>query len=125
MEPINFEFVTVEEAKQILDGPPPLEAEPDWDGLRRPPSADAQKLLPAAVMWLAQLPPEARPMELCRNYPRIGNQLAALWNAPGLLSAYLDDLLIDKRGGRQGFPGGIALELSQLQEHLLRSTRQP
>jgi hypothetical protein len=46
--------------------------------------------------------------------------LAALGDAAGV-SAFLGELLIDKRGDRQGFPGGIAQELSRLQEHLLRS----
>jgi len=125
MEPINFEFVTVEEAKRVLDGPPPLVAEPDWTDLRRPLSPQEQALTPAALKWLAHLPREARPLELCWTYPRIANRLAEIWGAPALLSAYLGDLLIDKRGGRQGFPGGIALELTRLQEHLLRTNWQP
>lgn len=121
MEPLSFEFVTIEEAKQILDGTALAQGEPDWAGMRTPDSPDAQSLSVAALKWLASLPPEARPLEVCRAYPRIGNQLAALGGNPAALSAYLGDLLIDTRGGRQGFPGGIALELSQLQEHLLRT----
>lgn len=117
-EPLSFEFVSVEEAKKILDGAPPEHAAPDWPSLRRPVPPDTLALTPAAVRWLASLPPEARPLELCRRFPRIGNQLAALWSHPDGILAYLEDLLIDNRGGRQGFPGGIALELSRLQEHL-------
>ncbi|QYY28072.1 MULTISPECIES: hypothetical protein [Cupriavidus] len=120
MEPISFEFVSVEEAKQILDGAPPTQVEPDWPTLRRPVPPDSLALNITAMRWLMSLPPEARPMELCRRYPRIGNQLAALWPHPTAIRAYLEDLLIDKRGGRQGFPGGIATELSQLQEYLLQ-----
>jgi hypothetical protein len=125
MEPLQFEIVSVEEAKQILDGTVPPEGAPDWSGKRRPVPPGQQVLSADAVKWLASLPPEARPLELCRAYPRIGNQLAALSVVPVALSDYLADLLIDKRGGRQGFPGGIAIELSQLQDHLLRSMRQP
>ncbi|MCY0856394.1 hypothetical protein [Cupriavidus sp. D39] len=121
MEPLSFEFVTVEEARLILDGAVPTEGEPDWTGMRLPESAEAKTLSPTALKWLAVLPPEARPLELCRTYPRIGNQLAALCANPAALSDFLADLLIDKRGGRQGFPDGIALELSKLQEHLLRT----
>jgi hypothetical protein len=121
MEPLSFEFVTIEEARQILDGTAPAQGEPDWAGMRSPESPQAQSILVATLKWLASLPPEARPLEVCRAYPRIGNQLAALAGNPDALSAYLGDLLIDKRGGRQGFPDGIALELSQLQEHLLRT----
>ena len=118
MEPISFEFVSVEEAKQILDGAPPAQAQPDWPSLRRPVPPDTMMLNATAMRWLASLPAEARPLELCRCYPRIGNQLAALWSHPDGILAYLEDLLIDKRGDRRGFPGGIALELSRLQEHL-------
>ncbi|MCP3020442.1 hypothetical protein [Cupriavidus basilensis] len=121
MEPLSFEIVTVEEARLILDGAVPTPGEPDWAGRRQPETAEAKTLSATALKWLAVLPPQARPLELCRSYPRIGNQLAALWADPAALSDFLADLLIDKRGGRQGFPGGIALELSQLQEHLLRT----
>ncbi len=80
-------------------------------------------LTTVAMRWLSSLPAEARPIELCRRYPRIGNQLAALWSHPIAIGTYLEDLLIDKRGGRQGFPDGIALELSRLQEHLQQTLR--
>lgn len=120
MELLSFEFVSVEEAKLILDGALPAQAEPHWPTLRRPEPPESRVLSIAAMRWLASLPAGARPMELCRRYPRIGNQLAALWPHPTAIRAYLEDLLIDKRGGRQGFPGGIAIELSQLQEYLLQ-----
>lgn len=120
MEPLSFEFVTVEEAKKVLDGAPPVQAEPDWSDVRRPPSPEDMVLTDIAIRWLASLPVEARPVELCRRYARIGNQLAALSVHPGALHAFLVELLIDKRGGRQGFPDGIALELSRLHEYMVQ-----
>ncbi|NOV24377.1 hypothetical protein E5S69_12755 [Cupriavidus necator] len=120
MEPLSFEFVTVEEAKKILDGEPPVQAVPDWNDLRRPPSPEDAVLSDAAMRWVLSLPAEARPLLLCRRYPRIGNQLAALSANPAALHAFLVELLIDKRGGRQGFPDGIALELSRLHEYMVR-----
>ncbi|WP_432262030.1 hypothetical protein [Cupriavidus sp. TMH.W2] len=120
MEPLSFEFVTVEEAKKVLDGAPPAQAEPDWSGLRRPPSPDDTVLSDVAMRWLASLPAEARPVELCRRFARIGNHLAALSVHPAALHAFLVELLIDKRGGRQGFPDGIALELSRLHEYMVQ-----
>ncbi|AQV97043.1 hypothetical protein BJN34_24590 [Cupriavidus necator] len=119
MEPLSFEFVTVEEAKKVLDGAPPVQAEPDWSGVRRPPAPEDTMLSDVAMRWLASLPAEARPVELCRRYARIGNQLAALSVHPAALHAFLVELLIDKRGGRQGFPDGIALELSRLHEFMV------
>lgn len=123
MDPISFEFVTVEEARKILDGDPPRSTGAvDWHDMRQPSDPATQALTPAALKWLAQLPREVRPLELFHTYPRIGNQLAALAGQQGYptpVTLFLADLLIDRRGGRQGFPGGIAQELSRLQEFLL------
>lgn len=122
MEPLSFEFVTVEEAKQVLDGVVPAGSElPDWTALRSPETEDMRMLSMGALRWLASLPVDVQPREMCRGYPRIGNHLAALAGSPAAQSGFVGDLLIDKRGGRQGFPGGIALELSRLQEYLLQS----
>ncbi|GJG94843.1 hypothetical protein [Cupriavidus pauculus] len=119
MDPLSFEFVTVEEAKKVLDGDPSASVQADWSEMRQPPDRINLSLTPVALRWLAQLPREFRPLELFYAYPRIGNQLAALGNASAV-SAFVAALLIDERGGRQGFPGGIALELSRLQEYLLQ-----
>jgi len=118
LEPVPFEFVTVEEARQVLDGEPPAHAGTDWEAVRNPLSPEAQMLTAPAVRWLASLPMEVRPMELCGRYPRIGNQIAALWPDRAACLAWLADLLIDRRGGRQGFPGGIAPEIHRLQDYL-------
>ncbi|WP_137927621.1 hypothetical protein [Cupriavidus sp. 2SB] len=121
MDPLSFEFVSVEEAKKVLDGEPSaaaVAAQVDWSALREPPDAVKLALSPAALKWLAYLPREVRPLELFHTYPRIANQMAALGNAASV-SALLTELLIDRRGGRQGFPAGMATELSTLQEFLL------
>ncbi|RZT36680.1 hypothetical protein [Cupriavidus agavae] len=118
MDPLSFEFVSVEEAKKVLDGEPPASAQVDWSALREPPDAARLALSPAALKWLAYLPREVRPLELFHAYPRIANQMAALGNGAAV-SALLSELLIDRRGGRQGFPAGVATELTRLQEYLL------
>jgi hypothetical protein len=118
MDPISFEFVSVEEAKRILDGEPPAGAGLDWTEVRDPQTLVPQKLAVPALKWLRELPLEVRPLELCHAYPRIGNQLAVLAANEAALLAYLADLLIDRRGDRQGFPGGIAHELSRLHAYL-------
>ncbi|AZG15904.1 MULTISPECIES: hypothetical protein [Cupriavidus] len=119
MDPISFEFVTVEEARKVLDDGPPAMPAVDWSELRQPDNPVNLSLTPTALRWLAQLPREVRPLELFYAYPRIGNQLGALGNAAAV-SAFLAGLLIDDRGGRQGFPGGIAGELTRLQDFLLQ-----
>lgn len=118
-DPLSFEFVSVEEAKKVLDGDPPASTLVDWSELRQAPAAVNLTLTPTALRWLSQLPRDVRPLELFHAYPRIANHLAALGNAAAV-SVFIGELLIDKRGGRQGFPGGIALELSRLQEYLFR-----
>ncbi|NYI01281.1 hypothetical protein [Cupriavidus plantarum] len=119
MDPISFEFVSVEEAKRILDGEAPRRESADWTERRDPQTMVPQKLSPGALRWLRELPAQARPLELFHGYPRIANQLAVLAANESALLAYLADLLIDRRGDRQGFPGNIAQELSRLNAYLM------
>lgn len=69
------------------------------------------------IQWLAGLPPDVRPGALPIQYVRIANRLARVWPDAYACLAYLDDLLIDRRGGRQGFPFEVALELAGLKDH--------
>ena len=68
---------------------------------------------------LASLPEEVRPVQLPEQFPRICNRIAELWIDPELAISLFDDLLIDNRGGRNGFPLAIILEISKLKEHLM------
>ena len=54
---------------------------------------------------------------LLAKFPRIGNLLAVLWDDPNSTRRYLDDLLVDKRGNRQGFPLDILRELLALRAY--------
>lgn len=69
------------------------------------------------IKWLAGLPSDVRPSALPIQFVRIANQLARVWPTPRVCLDYLDDLLIDHRGGRQGFPFDVALELAGLKDH--------
>lgn len=53
---------------------------------------------------------EKYPRNLETRYLRVFNNIMARWGTPGL-DAYFDDLLIDKRGGRQGFPDEVMLDI--------------
>ena len=57
--------------------------------------------------------PEKYPSELEARFERILNRIAELWHTPDM-EAYFDDLLIDKRGGRQGFPPEVGTEIFRL-----------
>lgn len=71
--------------------------------------------------WVAQLPPEIRPHELIVQYARIANKLAELWKRPVACEKYLNELMIDERGDRQGFPSAVAQELAAL--HIYYTTK--
>lgn len=74
-------------------------------------------LTPVAQRWMESLPPRLRPQHLGDAYPRIANRLALVWNDPKLSDRIFDSLLVDRRGGRRGFPPEITAELLQLHDH--------
>jgi hypothetical protein len=129
MDEIPFEKVSVEDAKRVLQAdtlkndvrPAPPNK---WERSRSMPgeSASSSDLTPLAFKWLAALPREARPNSLARQFPRIANRLAEIWKRPLQCERYIDDLMIDLRGGRQGFPPAVAAEIAALKVHFLRTT---
>jgi hypothetical protein len=78
---------------------------------RRAPTDEA---LPQTLTWAAKLPRDVRPIELLRAFPRIANLLAANWTEPTLLRPYIDELFVDRRGNRKGFPPQVMEELFAL-----------
>jgi hypothetical protein len=82
-----------------------------------PADGDAQHLSPDAAQILAAIPAEFAPKQLVGTYPRIFNQIASLWKIPRQMDPYLDSLIMDQRGRRQGFPGPIAWEILRLKEY--------
>jgi len=89
--------------------------EQDFKSLRK--AKPTHVLLPRTARWIAALPPEVRPVEAARAFPRIANALALLWSTPDELTVYLDELLVDRRGGRQGFPLRVLSEFDILREY--------
>jgi hypothetical protein len=73
--------------------------------------------LPRTIAWAAKLPCDVRTDELMRSFPRIANLLAADWDEPESTYAYFDQLLVDRRGNRKGFPPGVASELVALRRY--------
>ena len=55
-----------------------------------------------------------QPVALAKTYPRVANTLATLWARPDALRAHMNDLLVDTRGGRRGFPLDVLGELHGL-----------
>lgn len=128
MDEIPFEKVSVEDARRALNGDPAKDKvwtvhPTDWSKSRRNfDGQSAQELAADTFKWLAAMPREARPNTLAREYPRIANRLAEIWNRPLQCERYIDDLMMDLRGARQGFPPPVAAEIAALKVHFLRTT---
>ena len=72
----------------------------------------------ATFRWVAGLPKEVRPLALLRQFPRIANVLALSAGNPETTRDYLFELLIDRRGGRLGFPADVRAELLRLRAYV-------
>ncbi|MBX9794255.1 MAG: hypothetical protein K2Y02_08175 [Burkholderiaceae bacterium] len=81
---------------------------------RNPPRDSDRSLSRAARLWVRSLPARLRPLALCSSYARLANRMAAVWDDPNQTEALFDELLIDHRGGRHGFPPLVAAELMRL-----------
>lgn len=78
---------------------------------------EADTLSAEAAHWLKELPESVRPMKTCARFPRIVNGLVSVWDTPQRCRTYFDDLLLDRRGDRRGFPTDIAFELAALKNY--------
>lgn len=116
MKDLPFEKVSPAEAKAATDleldapKPPARHFPPQREG-REPQRPDVKELFP----WIQQLPPDVRPKALIVQYARIANKLAKLWKQPVACEKYFNELMLDERGDRKGFPPEVALELAALQ----------
>jgi hypothetical protein len=114
--PLEFVPVSKEEARKAFVG----DKKPSPGSENR--SADrheqaAESISELTRAWLESLPMSVRPVTLVDKYPRIANRLALLWKKPRQCDVYFENLLVDERGGRQGFPQSVALELVTLKTH--------
>ena len=89
--------------------------EPDWTSQRK--AAPFNKLLGSTVRWADALPPEVRPRALMDKYPRLANMAAASWEIEKAFRDCLDLLLVDRRGGRKGFPPEVIAEFEGLRNY--------
>ena len=106
---------TVESGREPTTVSPPTRVDADWTKRRL--SEPANGLLKPTVVWVSALPADAQPRALMHKFPRIANLVAVLWPDPNSLRRYVDDLLVDKRGNRAGFPLDVLRELFRLRAH--------
>ena len=115
MKSLDFEKVSVEDARKALEGPS-KEGDPPKTQVRR--TSDTNPiLLDATAAWMAELPYAVRPNELASRFPRIANSIAELWRRVARCEEYLDSLVVDQRGDRKGFPPAVAQELAALRSY--------
>ncbi len=57
--------------------------------------------------------PDKYPIALEQKFERILTKISELWRKPEMAD-YFEDLIIDKRGGRQGFPPDVAADIFRL-----------
>ena len=121
-DPLPFEKVSLEDAKKALDSattiPRQKVQEQDWRWART--FAPPVPLKDTTVAWLARLPAEVRPRELCSAYPRIANRLCELWPQQDECGQYFDALTVDRRGRRKGFPHVVAQEIAALRTYYVK-----
>lgn len=109
--------------RSVAASAPPSLEDPDpgaarWGHLRRVLPEEA--LTPETVRWAARLPDDVRPYALMKRYARIANRLATCAHVPRSLFDCFADLLIDRRGGRRGFPADVSLDLMRLRDYYER-----
>lgn len=76
-----------------------------------------QPLSALGRQWLESLPRRMRPLQLAERHPRLVNQLALCWHDHRLAERVLASLIVDQRGGRQGFAPPVLAELMVLREY--------
>jgi hypothetical protein len=62
---------------------------------------------------------------LARRFPHVVNDLASRWREPASVVHRIDELLVDRRGGRRGFPADALAELLALRRAALKRSVSP
>ena len=92
--------------------------ETTWAGRRK--AQPVEVLLPATQRWLNSLPREIRPRALVEQFPRLANLFAVNWGNPNECVDFISSLLVDRRGGRRGFPGDVLQDIHNLRLYYAR-----
>ena len=120
---LEFEKVSFTDARKALEetGPAayavPKKVE-DWEAKRS--QTAAEPLSDATTAWIAEMPEAVQPRQLALRYARLANKLCKVWTDPLKCEPLLDDLMMDRRGGRKGFPLQVANELATLRDYYFK-----
>jgi hypothetical protein len=107
----------------LREGSSAPRTEADWARARSPLRERDLTLAGNTHAWLARLPPGVQPQRLGAKFPGVANRLALCWDDHALIERVFDSLLLDRRGGRAGFPPGVANELMRLRAYRARFTQ--
>lgn len=77
----------------------------------------ANVAFPRTLAWVETLPSDVQPTALLRRYPRIVNLIATVWGDRQWFQEYMESLLTDTRGNRQGFPPDVLKDLLALRSY--------
>ena len=72
-----------------------------------------------ALRLLVKLDTKVALNALSVHFPRVLNTIAAVWNRPTYADRCFDDLLLDSRGQRLGFPQTVISEITSLRHFYL------
>ena len=86
----------------------------DPSSLRKPGRPEDRTPMAFTLQWANEFPRDRRPTLLLERYPHVANRLALCWADKALINRLFEDLLVDKRGGRKGFPSAVRSELLRL-----------
>lgn len=78
-----------------------------------------EKLDAATEAYMRSLPGLKYPQALVERFPRIANMVVSLKNDKRRLREYFESLTNDTRGGRQGFPFNVLMDIHNLREAML------
>ncbi|HEX6007391.1 MAG TPA: hypothetical protein VFY80_05480 [Burkholderiales bacterium] len=81
--------------------------------------SDNVELTAEADDFFRTLPGDAYPQALVDQFPRIANTIVELRYDREKLGEYFKSLLNDSRGGRQGFPFPVLMNLQNLHDAML------
>jgi hypothetical protein len=82
-------------------------------------ASSSPELTGEALRLLIKVNTKVGLQELSARFPGVLNRIADVWGRPLQAERCFDDLLLDSRGTRQGFPQSIISEITSLRHYYL------
>ena len=104
-------------SRRAAGAQPPVTAVIDSNPAARRRRTTPELLLPETLNWARELPQKVRPLHTIKGFPHVANRIFLMWSSPEHFESYMRSLMLDARGGRQGFPPPVAAEIATLYEY--------